>query len=541
MVATNLVGLGHQRKYRVIFRRVFAVALLVAFSLQSPCLLAADTNREFAAGDTSTAMKWLASQFQEVKQNNQREQLVVWLFDESLSVRDSLAAVALHFHDAYGKADRGRTTVIHGFGRGVSQLMRQPVPETPRGINEIRQAIDHIPIDESGDENMCGAIESVVAKWTDLYPQRQVVVVVVTDEETSDASGLGETDSQTSALEEAVELCRRTGTVVFVLGWEAVFGTNAGRIAWKDPVYGLNHWLPVRKGPDSPFPERLQWTGLRKVADAVPCAFGPYSQERLCRETGGGFFLVTDAVDRVRQRRQAMAGYEPDWRSRREYKDDLGGRPLRQACHSVIRSLDLFADDELNPRKGDFSVEQDEFDLQRKENFVKAIDALRAVNDCVKKLESVEHLRETETSKRWQANFDVLYAQVLASQARLPQYIAALNTHGSTRPRPLQPKHNRWMAITSKKPPAVLTDEQFRPIQLSLELSLQRDAYFAQLTKAREKAMTLLQQIEEDHPGTPWAEIARQERSRGFNVEFRSYFLDPKYEKISKRIRHPRF
>jgi len=526
-------------------RRMFLTVLLSVTSIVmfplSMDLRAEEAAAELAAGDYPAALKWLASQFQAAKQKSQRDQLIVWLFDESATMKEDQFVLLQHFHNAYEKADSRRTTVIHSFGRGVYQLMRQPVPDAPPGIKAIHQAVDRIPIDTSGNENMCGAVESVVRKWTDQQPQRQVVIVVVTDEEASDTEGLDETGSRTNTLEDVVELCRRTETPVFVLGREASFGTHAGRIVWKDPAYGLNHWIPVLKGPDSPFPERLQWAGFGKVTDAVPCGFGPYSQERLCRETGGGFFLITDTVGRTRRRRQAMAGYEPDWRSRKVYADDLGDRPLRQTCRSVISSLDPFANERLNLRERGFSVNEDEFAQQQKEHFVRAVDVLRIVTDAVRKLEAVKHLRDSETSERWRANFDLLYAQVLASQARLPQYIATVNTHASEKPRPLQPKHNRWMVTVSTTPPAMLTDEQFRPIQLSLELASQRDAYLTQLAATRATAAELLKQIEAEYPGTPWAEIARRERSRGFNVELRSYFHDPKYDMVGKQIRLPKF
>jgi hypothetical protein len=131
-------------------------------------------------------------------------------------------------------------------------------------------------------------------------------------------------------------------------------------------------------------------------------------------------------------------------------------------------------------------------------------------------LEQNRELRGQETEIRWQANYDLLLAQLVAYQARLYEYTAYLQ-HFMQHPQvvPLtKPPNLRLTYWDIRTRTETITGEVIEPYV--------------------DKATELFKAIIVDHPGTPWAERARWELRRGYGVDLR-----PVYEPPYVNVRNP--
>lgn len=491
----------------------------------------------------------------------QEKVMAVWLFDESNSMKDDQQEIAQKFHKVYEELgiqqksdkelrskDQVLQTAILSFGADVHQLTKAPTSN----VNEIRAAIDRIPIDESGDENMCAAIGKTVLEYgaKARSQKRRLVLIVVSDESPSDSAD--ENLSAYGQIEEAIQVCEKARSPVYILGRESIFGYPYARIRWKDPVYQLNHWVRINRGPETARPECLMWNGLHARHDSAASGFGPYSQVRISKETGGIFFMLPGeeenlinqgAVEAREFQALAMKEYEPLLLSRRLYEEQRARSPFRQACWEIIRTLNPHTDNKLSMRYHHFSIEAPEFQKQGKTEFDKASYAMILLDKAHSMLEEVKPLRAKEESQRWRACFDLLYGQTIAYRVRLFQYLLALDEHASKFPPPSDPKHNRWHIYSTGKVPAEPTDEQFRRIKTAFKLKQDRAGYMKFLADERLRANEYFTFIMEEHDGTPWFARAKWDRGRGYAFEFKSHFHDPKYDEVGpgKRIQIPKF
>ena len=57
-----------------------------------------------------------------------------------------------------------------------------------------------------------------------------------------------------------------------------------------------------------------------------------------------------------------------------------------------------------------------------------------------------------------------------------------------------------------------------------------------QLEESRRKAIEQYETVMKNHPGTPWALRAEREKGRGFGVDFREHFHDPRYDEVNLRV-----
>lgn len=119
-----------------------------------------------------------------------------------------------------------------------------------------------------------------------------------------------------------------------------------------------------------------------------------------------------------------------------------------------------------------------------------------AVDDLLKAGE----LRDRETSKRTQANYDYTLARLKAQLAYLYEYNSMLGQLRREKP-PLDKDqgHNGWKLVAKKNP--------------------QGDKAGKDLIKEYRK---LLDKIAKDHPGTPWEVIAKRDASEEMGLEWQS-------------------
>ena len=470
---------------------------------------------------------------------------VVWLMDESDSMKDDHREIRERFHKVYEElrlvqksdaklkvSDEVLLTTVIGFGQTIHELTSKPTSNA----DEIKQAIDKISIDESGVENMCGAITSVVIKYekSARSQKRKLVIIVVSDESGDDGGGVvhdsrkGEPD--TDRLEETIDICKRTKTPVYVLGHYSVFGFPYAHVHWVDPKYGLSHWLRINRGPETPQPECLQFDGLHARWDVFSSGFGPYQQVRIAKQTGGIFFMLPGNEDNLtgagtNEERKFdlldMKEYLPDLSSRPAYERDRLAHKFREAQWQVVMTLNPYRDPELSMRSQYYSIDPAKFDEEGLDTFKKAVRAIGLLNDQVRLLDSVKKLRERESSERWRANYDLIHAQCLAFRIRLFQLVLSLDAHSKQRPLPSNPKNNYW-DIQRVKELLQPDKEQIKKTKVDI----------VELNKQQDQAHRELEAVVANHPRTPWARRARWELDHGFGMKFAEVFRDPRYNQI---------
>jgi hypothetical protein len=526
--------------------------------------------------------------------------LVVWLFDESESMKDDQKKIAENFHIVYeelrivqgggkgklkfrekgssssrnnkkagnakksssvkkGKTGRKRRqtpaersrefskavllTSIYGYGEKVTRML-PPTADADTIIGTIREKIN---IDESGKENTCAAIVKVIQANRRFAAQqkRKMVVIVVTDESGDDGM----------AVEAARKTAQATRTPLYFLGREAIFGYPYARQRWIDPKYKLPHWIQINRGPETSYPECLQWDGLHSRWDAFSSGFGPYEQVRLARETNGIFFVLPDTETNLagagsRDERQfaadAMREYHPMWQERSIYDRERGNSKFRKTIWDVIVALNPTKhsemliprhDPQLNIREHHYSIDPAEFKSQAAVEVVKAYKAWVTLAKAIQLLESIEPLRAKERSTRWRANYDLARAQCRAYRVRLFQFMLRMDQHVNAspprqipKPRPGRKKSNQWWFGRSRE---MLNpdDAQFERVKQAFKLKITREEFMALLKKDEDTAREQYQLVLTRHPGTPWARRARWELANGFGMHIYDVFWDPRYNR----------
>lgn len=477
-----------------------------------------------------------------VRHMRESKVLVVWLFDESDSMKDDQQEIKKQFHKVYeelgivekqdekirsaaAKDKEILQTVIYGYGAKLHELMKAPSSD----LKEIRSAIDKIAIDESGLENTCMAVSSVVDKYgaNARRQKRKLLVVLVTDESGNDGQNIDAT----------IDRVKRYETPVYIMGREAVFGYPYARLRWKDPKFGLDHWLQIDRGPETAMPEALQFDGLHARWDAFSSGFGPYEQVRMAKDSGGIFFVLPgeeenlvgqDAIDKRKFQFYDMKEYLPWLVSRREYVEDRKTSKFRETMWEVIAALNPHTDKELNIQEHHYPFEKEEFQKAGQVSFTRGVRALSMLNEAAKRLEKIKPLRASEESTRWRANFDLMHAQVLGYRVRLFQALLALDQHAKNPQAPKNKMSNEWHL--QRTPKMMAPDAQVvKATKIDMD----------ELKKQEQTARDLLNQVVKDHPRTPWARRAEWELAYGFGFQIIEGFRDPRYRDL-KDIKFPK-
>lgn len=460
--------------------------------------------------------------------------LAVWLFDESESMRDDQREIRDRFDKIYQElrlaqetdqklkaSEEVILTSIMSFGQSVTELTQKPTAD----LKEIRAAIDKVGLDESGKENTCNAITQAIRKYQ-TFAQRQkrkLVTIVVSDESGDDGD----------LIEETIQTAQRSKAPIYVLGRYSVFGYPYARQRWIDPKYGLEHWLAINRGPESPFPELLQFDGLHERWDYDSAGFGPYEQARLARETGGIFFLLPGSDDNIvhggtiddrKFEMLAMKEYLPDLSARVEYARERDSSKFRSVQFQVVMALNPHKNPDLQMQEIWYSADPEKFANEGRTQFTKALKAMQMLSEAVRLLDSVAPLRAKEPSQRWRANFDLMHAQCLAYRVRLFQFLLALDQHAKQNP-PRKPPNNVW---NIQRVPEMLPPDPVQVEQTRVDLD--------ELKKEQEQAVKEFQAVIDAHPGTPWARRAQIEINQGFGIKMYDVFRDPRYDNLDIKL-----
>jgi hypothetical protein len=443
--------------------------------------------------------------------------LIIWCFDQSGSMEDDRAEISARINRVYEELKLSKEfnqpgdpllTAVSSYSSTTRFETKQPTAD----IEAIRAAISGVPTDESGVENMCQAvIESVTAhRRFATSGRRQLMLVLVTDES-------GDAASNHQLLEETIRQAKGSRCPLYVLGREAVFGYPYAHMRWQDPKTELMFWIRIDRGPETPFPEQLQVDGLHRRWDAHASGSGPYEQARMARETGGIFFMLpspeTNLVQRDNRKYEieAMRAYLPDLSDRESYAAERDKYQMRRIIWKVIMDLNPYdARRRVEVRIDNFPIDNDQFARLATQEIHQAELLAGYFKEAELALEKAKPLRAREPSPRWRADYDMIYAQSIAYQVRQYEYIACLQAFLQN-PKPIKnifgPRRptNAWDIHYSNKN---LTGDKYQ--------------------KERTKAVELFFAIMTEHAGTPYATRAQWELARGFSVDLREDYEDPR-------------
>lgn len=473
-------------------------------------------------GDYQTALDRLAQEI--LWMLDEGPVLAVWCFDQSESMKDDQQEIRERIDTVYAQLglsgeqrNKALTTAVTSFGQSfVDHTLHKPTGS----LDQIKAAIDAVPVDKSGFEMMCSAVGRSINTYRDLARRKQLALILVSDES-------GDRQNNEAFLEQAIEVAKAAKCKVYVLGRESVFGYPYAFIRWRHPQTNRVHWLKIDRGPETGFPDQLQTNGFRRRHDAFSSGFGPFEQARLARETNGIFFMLPTVesklvrAKKIKYDMEALRPYRPDLRSRQEVLADRSQYPLRQLIWQVIQDLNPYAEtkDKVVEMRMEFSLKPDEFVAQARKEQAKAKQHLMYMSQAEKAMLDAKKLREQEADPRWQANYDLILAQLVAYQARIYEYGVALDAF-MAKPKTAPPTkgerylHN-WDIYTVKQ---VRTQEAKPYI---------------------DRARSMFAEIKKEHPGSPWAARAQWELERGFGVDLRPDY-DLRYKRVPNAMKPPK-
>lgn len=419
----------------------------------------------------------------------ERKTLVVWLFDESDSLKKRRNAIADRFENVYKQlgqfdveADVALETAIVGFNEDTHFYTEKPVQDIEKVIPKIR----NLRSPKSSKENVFGAVLQIAQKWKNhrIKGSRRrpnIMIFIVTDERGDDFEN----------LEQSIQFCRRNGIRVYCVGNAAIFGREKGYVTW---IYadGFREELPVDQGPETIAAERLQlpfWAGPNRDLERMTASFGPYGLTRLCAETGGMYFVTAESRFGPRFDHAVMRNYPPDYHPIRDYQQQLASN---QAKAALVRTAKMTWDEGFPRPVMRFRADTDTAlrrEITQAQRPLAKLDY--RLKELVNEISQGEQDREKVKSPRWRASFDLAIGRLYAWRVRAFGYNTVLAEMKSS---PLSFKtkgNNMWLLKSSEKimgPPAV--------------------------RKLARNATLYLTRVVKEHPGTPWALLAQRELSQ---------------------------
>ena len=437
--------------------------------------------------------------------------LVVWLFDQSGSLRDEREKILKRFRSIYDQLgvieassnpafhkakDKPLLTAVVGFGAVPRMLTDKPTDD----IDTIVAAVESIEDDDTGRENVFQAIAKSADKFRTYrrakHGSRNVMLIVFTDESGDDVDRLDET----------VDLCRKLAMPVYVVGRPAPFGRKSAYVKWidPDPKYDQRpQWVPVNLGPETLMPERLKlhFLGAGSNDPLLDSGYGPYALTRLCYETGGLYFSShpnRKVGGNVSGREtsnlaahistffdpQVMRRYQPDYLSVHEYQKRL---QTNRARNALVTASQMSWTSPLEDIRRRFP-KRDEAQLATSLSVAQRNAAIRQpkLDGLCQTLLKGESDREKIKSSRWLVGYDLALGRALAAKVRNDGYNAML-AKAKQGMSFAKEKNNTWI---------LRSDEKFAT---------------SSLEKLADKAKLYLQRVLDDHANTPWAKLAERE------------------------------
>lgn len=418
--------------------------------------------------------------------------LVVWAFDASGSLQAERERLAKHIETIYSHitqldekalaADGGLLTAVVAFGEDRKVMTTTPTDDS----NAIASAIRSVALDASGIETTFATVADIVKKWgafKDKAGNRfRTMVIVVTDEVGDDPQNLEAAIAAASQNKPPVP--------VYVLGSQAIFARKEGRMNYTDPKTGHTYYnLPITQGPESIRPEqiRLPFWYEGDQYDVLDSGFGPYALSRLAGATGGIYFVTRLGQTRMGFDPVAMREYKPDWLSQAKYTAEVMNHPIRKA---VIEAAEITQQNNLPAMPSLYfpPVDGPEFKEAMERNQALAARTAYTVDAALEPINGAVKQRDRESSRRWQAHYDLIRGRLLAVKVRCYEYNWACAKMKKDAPKFTKPDSNAWRLVA---------DTEIH--------------YSDKAAAAGKQAVDLLKKVVSEHPNTPWALLAQRE------------------------------
>jgi len=431
--------------------------------------------------------------------------LVIWAFDASGSLQGERQRLSKHIETIYThitqldenhlSADKGLLSLVVAFGQDRKAMTPKPTAE----LSEILEAMGEVPTDETGVESTFTTVAEIIRRWGRYRdPAGQVyhpLIIVVTDEAGDDEN----------RLEESIELAQRSKVPVYVLGSQSLFGRVEGFMDYVDPkTKHVYQGLTVHQGPESAMLEQIRlpfWYNGPQL-DILEAGFGPYGLSRLASATGGIYFVTRFTGQRMGFDPARMKEYKPDWVRRDQYQAAITKSPLRQA---VINAAQITQQPLPGMPTLVFpAVESPEFKDVMAANQAKAERTAYTVDEALRPITAAAKLRDRETSRRWQAHFDLVRGRLLAMKVRCYEY--------------------NWACARLKKDPPKFKNPKANAWKLVPDTAIQ---YSEKAVTAARDAERLLHRVIEEHPDTPWALLAQRELKDPFGFKWAETYVPP--------------
>ena len=427
----------------------------------------------------------------------EKKTLVVWLFDVSPSLAARRAMIADRVENVYNQltslnvsSDKVLKSAVVTFGEKTNVITKDPVDD----VGELVKAVRSIKSESSGNENTFAAVNFVANHYKALRAQRDIMIIIVTDEAGSDAKEM---------LEQAIISTKRYGMRCYCVGDAAPFGKEFTEAPFTlesgETVIGV-----MNRGPETFYPERVRlayWGANGYALEDMSSGFGPYGLTRLCAETNG-LYLITDDGRGRKYDPQVMRNYAPDYRPIKMLDADIDHNKAKTALKEVCRLLKI---DNVPPPRLEFPSENDTVLRQAITEAQKPLaDFEYKLDHLVRVLEPGEKDRAKIKDNRSRAGYDLAMGRVLALRARSFGYNLMLAEMKGMPKKFEKPGSNQWRLVSSKEITSGPTTK-----------------------KLATRAMEYLNRVIDDHPGTPWSDFAELERNTPLGWEWKESTYNP--------------
>jgi hypothetical protein len=231
--------------------------------------------------------------------------------------------------------------------------------------------------------------------------------------------------------------------------------------------------------------------------DVMDSGSGPWALSRLAVATGGTYFITRMGASRMGFDPVLMHEYKPDWISRAQYEASVMKNPFRAA---VIQSA-LVTQQKLpgTPPLNFPPADSPEFKDAMRDGQVVVERTEYTVDEALQPISAREivKLRDRETSRRWQANFDLTRGRLLAMKVRCHEY--------------------NWLCAKMKRDPLKFEQKGSNAWKLVPDAEIKSSEKAAAAAK---QAKELLERVLKEHPGTPWALFAQRELKDPFGFKW---------------------
>jgi len=420
-----------------------------------------------------------------VKEIQKNDLLVVLLFDESKSLLEDRKIVMQKINRVVAdlrkelkprEAARLKWAVVSYAQKPT--LWLQPTDN----IDEVLDSVKKIKIDESGIENVCSAISYSCKTLSPLG--KKMYLIVITDEE-------GDDTHNEKAFTAALHDIQNSKAKLYVFGRESQF-QQPNAYEWLRDSKGerVGPWFWAMRGIESCKQEYFVTDWLfnhHRSERLIGAGFGCWSMTTLAELSKGVFFILSEVPSAYDE--EKMDKYRPEWVTPAEYADRNSKSKVRTTMRKII-------DEWQKADPPPSLVELDQLKKERDEALAKGEKALKFVEGAIDEMEVLRGRRSVEKfqKQRWQANYDLLLAGLYKDRFMLRDYLVVL-------------RNTRMQGFPKPKP-----NQKFNYYRILYNTSLTEPHTGQRGLKEWDQAKKVLEQVAADYDGTPWGEMAKDQK-----------------------------